>query len=231
MLEQERDQLAAACRRLAEAGLVVGTAGNLSLRAGDRLAVTASGATLSRLEPDDVVVVGLDGVQLAGRGRPSSELELHLTIYRRYGAGAVVHTHGPMATALSCVIDELPPVHYAMLALGGSVRVAPYATYGTPELARATADALQGRAAALMANHGAVTCGEDLESALQATLLLEWACQVYWHAAALGAPRTLTSAQLDAVAEQSARLAAERDTHEVSGRNPAAPRAQEPVST
>jgi L-fuculose-phosphate aldolase len=106
-----------------------------------------------------------------------------------------------MATALSCVLDELPCVHYEMLLLGGAVRVAPYTTFGTPELASAVADALEGKTAALMANHGAVTHGPDLAAAVRATELLEWAATVYWRASALGEPRALDAAQRQAVVE------------------------------
>jgi L-fuculose-phosphate aldolase len=120
-------------------------------------------------------------------------------VYRRYDAGAVVHTHAPVATALACVLDELPCVHYEMLALGGSVRVAPYATFGTPELAELVLDALEGRTAALMANHGALVYGADLAGAVRSTELLEWAATVYWRAAAIGTPRTLDDEQREAV--------------------------------
>jgi L-fuculose-phosphate aldolase len=104
-----------------------------------------------------------------------------------------------MATALSCVVDELPCVHYQMLLLGGPVRVAPYATFGTPELAESVANALDGRTAALMANHGAIAYAADADQAVELSLLLEWACAVYWHAAAIGTPRTLDEGQQDAV--------------------------------
>jgi L-fuculose-phosphate aldolase len=126
---------------------------------------------------------------------------LHLGVYRRYEAGAVVHTHSPMATALSCVLDELPLVHYGMLTLGGPVRVAPYATFGSRELADATLAALAERNAALMANHGAITFAADLSAAVEQALLLEWACSVYWHAAAIGTPRTLGESESAAVLE------------------------------
>src|SRR4030081_653524 len=135
MLLREREQVATAARGLAQAGLVLGTAGNVSARCDQHVAVTPSGRTLASLEPEQVTVVDLDGRVIDGKLAPTSELDLHLGVYRRYGAGAVVHTHAPMATALSCVLDEVPCVHYSMLLLGGSVRVAPYATFGTPELA------------------------------------------------------------------------------------------------
>ena len=186
-------------RRLAAEGLVLGTAGNVSARNGDLVAITPTGAVLADLEPEQVSVVDLDGEQADGDLAPTSEIELHLGVYRRYDAGAVVHTHAPMATALSCVVDEVPCVHYGMLQLGGAVPVAPYETFGTPELAQSVLDALEGRRAALMANHGAIVHAGDVDEALQLSLLLEWACDVYWRAAQVGEPRALGPAERQAV--------------------------------
>jgi L-fuculose-phosphate aldolase len=199
MLEREREQVAAACRRLAAEGLVIGTAGNVSARADQAVAISPTGAVLADLTPEQVTIVDLEGRVVAGDLEPTSELGLHLGVYRHHGAGAVVHTHAPMATALSCVLDELPCVHYQMLLLGGSVRVAPYATFGTPELAESVIRALEGRTAALMANHGAIAYAADADQAVELSLLLEWACAVYWHAAAISTPRALDSDQRDAV--------------------------------
>src|SRR6476646_4618627 len=174
MFERERTDVAEACRRLAAEGHVIGTAGNVSARAGaSEVAISPTGATLGALAPEQVTIVDMQG--------------------------AVVHTHAPMATALSCVLDELPCVHYQMLLLGGAVPVAPYATFGTPELASSVLDALDGRSAALMANHGAITHGPDASTAVELSLLLEWACTVYWRAAAIGSPRVLSSEQRQAV--------------------------------
>jgi L-fuculose-phosphate aldolase len=201
MFERERTDVARACRRLAQEGLVIGTAGNVSARAGDdAVAVSPTGAALADLSADQVSVVDLEGELVDGELEPTSELGLHLGVYRRYEAAAVVHTHAPMATALSCVLErELPCVHYGMLLLGGTVRVAPYETFGTPELAAAVLDALDGKTAALMANHGAVTHAADMAGAVDRALLLEWACTVYWRAAAIGEPKTLDAAQRQAV--------------------------------
>jgi L-fuculose-phosphate aldolase len=199
VLEQQRERISAASRRLAGQGLVVGTAGNLSERAGQFVAVTPTGATLAELTADEIAVVDLDGEHVHGELAATSELDLHLGVYHRYDAGAVVHTHSPMATSLSCVVDELPVVHYQMLLLGGPVRVAPYATFGSSELAELSVDALEGRSAALMANHGAIAHGPSLEAAVEQSLLLEWACTVYWHAAAIGTPRVLDADQRQAV--------------------------------
>lgn len=196
-----REAVAAAARRLAAAGLVTGTSGNVSARSGDAIAVTPTGAQLASLTADEITVVLLDGTVLDGTLAPTSELDLHLGVYAAHGAGAVVHTHAPVATALSCVLDELPCVHYEMLLLGGPVRVAPYATFGTPELASSAVAALEGRTAALLANHGTITFGADLDGAVRATELLEWSATVFWRAAQLGTPRVLDEAARQAVVD------------------------------
>jgi L-fuculose-phosphate aldolase len=213
---EERERVVAACRRLADAGLVHGTAGNVSVRAGDGVAITPTGARLEALDAAEVTVIDLEGGVLAGDLAPTSELDLHLGVYSRYGAGAVVHTHAPVSTALSCVLDELPCVHYEMLLLGGPVRVAPYRTFATPELAAAAVEALEGRTAALLANHGTIAFGADLDGAVQATELLEWASTVYWRAASVGTPRVLDEAARQAVIDVAVarRYGTTRPSHE-----------------
>ena len=105
LLLEERERVAAACRRLAEAGLVRGTAGNVSVRAGDAIAITPTGAPLETVGAAQVTVIDLEGRVLAGDLAPTSELALHLGVYARYGAGAVVHTHAPVSTAIAFVLD------------------------------------------------------------------------------------------------------------------------------
>ena len=210
-----REAVAAAARRLAAERLVLGTAGNVSARAGELVAVTPTGAVLAELEAEQVVIVDLEGRIVHGDFAPTSEIELHLGAYRRYGAGAVVHAHSPVGTALACVLDELPLIHYQMLALGGPIRVAPYATFGTPKLAKLTLDALEGRAAALMANHGMIAVGSDLDAAVDNALLLEWTSELYWRAASVGRPRTLDAGHaqdfIDAIAARGYGALQERD--------------------
>ena len=201
LLQHEREAVAAVCHSLAAEGLVAGTSGNVSARAGDRVAITPTGAVLAEVAPDEIAVVDLSGSLLDGPLAPTSEIELHLGVYERYDAGGVVHTHPKTATALSCVVDEVPCVHYEMLRLGGPVPVARYETFGTPQLAAAVLDALEGRTAVLMANHGALTYAADPAAAADLTRLLEWACEVYWRAAAIGTPRALDEAQRQAVVE------------------------------
>jgi L-fuculose-phosphate aldolase len=194
-----REQIATVCRRLAAAGLVARTAGNVSVRAGGGVAISPTGAELATLAPADVTLIDLAGRVIDGDLAPTSELDLHLAVYERYGAGAVVHTHAPVSTALSCVLDELPCVHYEMLLLGGPVRVARYETFGTRALAAAAVEALDGRTAALLANHGTIAFGTDLDAAVRATELLEWVATVYWRAAQIGTPRELDEAARQAV--------------------------------
>lgn len=195
MTEALRAGVAAASRRLAAAGLLVGTAGNVSARDGDLVAVTGTGVTLGTCTEADVTVVSRAGEVVAGRLAPTSELALHLGVYDDGPAGAVVHTHAPFATALACVLDELPVLHYQQLALGGAIRVAPYATFGTDALAGHVRTALAGRSAALLANHGSVALGAGLDQAVENALLLEWLCQLHHRASALGTPRALTEEQ------------------------------------
>lgn len=202
---QLREQVAAAARRLADQGLLVGTAGNVSAREGDRVAVTGTGVVLGGCRPDDVTVVDLEGRVVEGGLVPTSELELHLGVYADSGAVAVVHTHAPYSTAVACVLEELPVIHYQQLLLGGAIRVAPYATFGTPELAAGVRAALDGRQAALMASHGSVAVGVDLDQAVEHALLLEWLAALHHRASALGTPHVLTEAQQAAVIEAALR--------------------------
>jgi L-fuculose-phosphate aldolase len=198
-LPQLRGELAATCRALAEEGLVTGTSGNLSCRADEGVLISPTGAELAQLDVDQIPLVNLDGEVIDGDLQPSSEINLHLGMYRRYGAGAVVHTHAPMSAAVGCVLDDLPCVHYLMVDLGGTVPVAPYLTFGTQELADAVHDSIEGHTAVLMSNHGTLAYGDDLSTAATRTRLLEWVSALYWHAAAIGTPRTLTQAEQDDV--------------------------------
>lgn len=190
-----QEQVASAARRLAAEGLLIGTAGNVSAREGDRIAVTATGVVLGDCTPDQVSVVTPTGEVVEGTLLPTSELDLHLDVYAATDTASVVHTHAPFSTAVACVLDELPVLHYQQLLLGGTIRVAPYATFGTPELATAVREALEGRQAALMANHGSVAIGSTLDKAVENALLLEWLAALHHRAAALGSPRVLTDEQ------------------------------------
>jgi L-fuculose-phosphate aldolase len=199
--DEIRGEVVAACHRLAAEGLVVGTAGNISVRHGDLVALTATGVVLAEATAADVTVVDLAGEIVEGGLRPTSEAGLHLGVHRRFGEGAIVHTHAPASTALACVLDELPVIHYQLLSLGGAVPVVEFHPFGTPELANAVSAAMTHKNAVLMANHGAVTRGATLAEALERTFLLEWGCTLYERASALGTPKVLNQAQQQAVIE------------------------------
>jgi L-fuculose-phosphate aldolase len=206
-LTAQREGLAAFGRRLQPDDLAEGTSGNLSARAGDLVAITPSGVPYDDITPDDICLVRVtDGTQVAGRPggagrRPSTETPMHLAVYRATPAGAVVHTHSPYVVALSTVLDELPAVHYAMADLGGLIRVAAYARFGTQQLADNAITALAGRSAVILRNHGALTYGPTLARAYSRAQVLEWLARVYWCARLAGTPRTLDAGALDEVAE------------------------------
>jgi L-fuculose-phosphate aldolase len=201
----EREALAEASRRVAAAGLVVGTAGNLSLRVPggldgeDVVVVTPTGGVLADLTPEMMSVIDLDGAMVDGDLAPTSEVPLHLSVYQSTGAVAIAHAHALASTAISCTCDELPAIHYTVLQLGGAIRVAPYATFGTDELAANVTKALDGRVAALMQNHGSVAYGSDIREACDRLELLEWQAELYCRAVALGTPRRHTDEELEAV--------------------------------
>jgi L-fuculose-phosphate aldolase len=197
-------ELVATARRTVADGLVAGTSGNVSARIGDLVLVTPSGVPYDRLTPDDITGVDLTGRRVLGTLVPTSELPMHLAVYRTTDASAVVHTHAVHAAAVSTLVPELPPVHYMTVALGGPVRVAPYATYGTDELAAHMLRALDGRSGCLLRNHGTITYGATLDQAYDRTTQLEWMCRLWLTASSVPGltPSLLTEAQLAEVAER-----------------------------
>ncbi|MEU6017347.1 class II aldolase/adducin family protein [Streptomyces sp. NPDC047515] len=210
MSDQQRDAIGrawdavvATARRTASDGLVVGTSGNVSARVGGTVLVTPSGVPYERLGPEDAVGVDLEGNRVLGELAPTSELPLHLAVYRNSEAAAVVHTHAVHATAVSTLVAEVPPVHYAAAMLGGTVRVAAYARYGTEELAENMLAALRERTGCLLQNHGTVTHGATLEEAYDRTAQLEWLCRLWLAASSVPGrtPNLLSAAQLRDVQE------------------------------
>ncbi|MEU2794417.1 class II aldolase/adducin family protein [Streptomyces sp. NPDC007100] len=197
-------ELVDTARRTVADGLVVGTSGNVSVRVGDLVLVTPSGVRYDRLGPGDLTAVDLEGRQVRGTLRPTSELPMHLAVYRATGAAAVVHTHAAHATAVSTLVTELPPVHYMTAALGGPVRVAPYALYGTEELAENMLGALRGRTGCLLRNHGTVVYGDTLDEAYDRTAQLEWMCRVWLAASSVPGrePALLTPEQVGAAGDR-----------------------------
>src|SRR5471032_2191056 len=199
LLAVEREAVASASRHLAEEGLVIGTAGNISARQGDLVAVTPTGADLATVTAEMVAIITLDGEHVDGDLAPTSEVPLHTGIYAATNALAVTHAHAMASTALSCTHDELPPLHYSCLGLGGAPRTAPYATFGSQELADNVIEALKGRNAAMMRNHGSIAYGNKMSEAIERLELLEWLAELYWRASSMGTPSVLTDKDFEAI--------------------------------
>ena len=186
------------CRRLWERGLIAGPDGNVSVRLGpDRLLVTPSGGAKVDVAEDDLLEVDLTGRVLAGAGRASSELAMHLAIYRaRPGVGAVVHAHPPTATGFAVAGETLPDgVLPELICQMGAVALVPYFTPGTPAAATALAPYLSGHEAFLLANHGATTVGATLDEAHRRMESLEHAARILLAARRLGCVTPLTAEQ------------------------------------
>lgn len=208
LLGAERAEVCEYARRMVVDGLVVGTSGNISVRSGELVAVTPTGVDYSALAPEDIPVVSLDGAVVDGSLKPTSELAMHLGVY--IGAtdpdgkdvAATVHTHSVHATAVSTVVEEVPPIHYMLAAIGPSARVAGYATYGTPELAESMLAALEGRRGCLLANHGTITFGDTLHTAYHRAEQLEWVCRLWLLARSAGTPDLLPRREIEHVVKR-----------------------------
>ncbi|ELZ32204.1 class II aldolase/adducin family protein [Halorubrum distributum] len=186
------------------AALTPGRTGNLSVRDGDRVAVTPTGVPYDSFDAADVPVVSLEGERLAGRMAPSSEVPMHTGIYQHDRPGAIVHTHSPWATTMATLGRKLPPIHYMIAAVGREVPLADYAPYGTEELAANVVAAMAeaDSDAAILANHGLVVTGPDVETAVENTRHVEDICRLYLRASAVGEPRVLTDDQMATVEER-----------------------------
>jgi L-fuculose-phosphate aldolase len=202
LLVTERAQLVEFSHRMQADDLTVGTSGNLSIRSGDHVAITPSGTAYETLTPESICVISLDGDVLEGDMEPSSEVPMHTLVYQHTDAAAVVHTHPVYASTLSALIGELPPIHYMIALLGGPVRVAPYATYGSRELAENSVSAMAGRYGAILQNHGATTYGDSLPKAYTRSIYLEWLCRMYYQARLLGEPNLLAEDEIERVAKK-----------------------------
>lgn len=198
-----REQIVAACKQLETSGLNRGTSGNVSCREGEHFLITPTGLPVDEITPSKIVSLGFDG-KVIGIGKPSSEWQFHADILRaRPEIHAVVHTHSPHATALACLREDLPPFHYMIAIAGGdSVRCAPYALFGTDTLSKHAVDALRERKACLLANHGMITLGRDLNEAMAIAIELESLCQQYLIARQVGQPTLLTEQEMQAVIER-----------------------------
>ena len=200
-----RHQLVTVARRMNGSGLNQGTSGNLSARIEAGLLVTPSSLPYEVMEAADLVALDLSGQPLLKQQRrPSSEWRLHADVLScRPEAMAVLHCHPIHATALACHDRAIPAFHYMVAVAGGDeIRCAPYATFGTKELSDNVVKALEGRSACLLARHGMVTLGKDLDSALRVAVEVETLARMYLQALQLGEPPVLSKEQMRAVHAQ-----------------------------
>jgi L-fuculose-phosphate aldolase len=191
-------------RALGSAGLNRGTAGNVSLRTAEGFLVTPSAIKPDVLAPSDIVRLDAAGAVVGGTREPSSEWRFHRDIYAaRPDAHAVVHVHSPHATALACQRRDIPPFHYMVAKAGGdSVRCARYATFGSQALSDAAVEALAGRRACLLANHGMITLGAGLEAAIDLAVEVEELARQYVLALMCGTPVLLGADEMREVLER-----------------------------
>jgi len=196
-----REEIVRAARRMAEQGYVAGTSGNVSVRVpGEpRFLITPSSLPYPELAPEDIVLMDFEGEVLSEGRAPSVENGMHLRVFQeREDVGAIFHTHSTCACALAALHLPLPPfLDELVMVLGGEVRVARYALSGSDELAENVVQALGARAAALLANHGAVCVGSSLEKAYHAVELLERSARIYLLARTVGEPRALPPEALE----------------------------------
>ena len=205
-LEKERKEIVAFGRKLLTSGLTAGTGGNLSLvnRKRNLVAITPSGVDYLEMSPEDVVLVGMeDGLVETSKYKPSSELLFHLALYRhRQDIQAIVHTHSVYATTLASLGWEIPPFHYLVAYSGRKVPLAAYATFGSEELARNVADAIEENNAVLMGSHGVVTVGPTLAKAFETAEIIEYVARVYYLAKGRGESTILSDEEMNRVIEK-----------------------------
>ena len=189
---------------MSTSGLSAGRSGNVSVRDGDRVLITPTGMAYEELVVSDIVSMGLDGSVPPGSRKPSSEWHFHAAIYAaREDVSAIVHTHSNAATALACLEEGIPAFHYMVAAAGGTdIRCAPYATFGTEELATLAVEALEDRNACLLAHHGVIACGADLVKAYDLAVEVETLAEQYGRARLLGSVPLLSDDEMQRVLEK-----------------------------
>jgi L-fuculose-phosphate aldolase len=195
-----RKKVIETCLAMNEEGINQGTSGNVSVRTPEGFLITASGVPYRKMKPHHIVEMDVDG-GYRGAFLPSTEWRMHMDIYKaRPEAGAIVHVHSPYATALATLRKEVPAFHYMIGVTGGvTLRVSDYAEFGTQALSDTMLKAMDGRKATLLANHGQICFGPNLDKALWLAGEVEALCHQYWAACLLGKPVTLSDTEMASV--------------------------------
>src|SRR5882724_4579602 len=193
----KRKSIIEACLEINRLGINQGTSGNISLRHEGGMLITPTSVPYEVMQPEQIVYIGLDG-SVDPAQRPSSEWRFHLDILRaRPEINAVVHAHPPYSTILAIMGLEIPPVHYMIACAGGdTIRVAPYATFGTQELSEHAVTALEGRLACLLEHHGMIAVGPSLSKAMWLAVEVETLARQYHGCLQIGTPRLLSRAEI-----------------------------------
>lgn len=202
-MQYDAENLLCTTQKLSALGLNKGTAGNASVRNATGFLVTPSGMAVDEMSPASMVQMDFNGVAESGK-KPSSEWRFHRDIFvNRPEINAIIHTHSMFATTLACLHKDIPPFHYMIAVTGGdTIRCAPYALFGTQALSDNAIVALQNSKACLLANHGMIALGRDLDDALAVTVEVENLCEQYWRALQLGEPHILSEAEMSDVFQQ-----------------------------
>ena len=205
ILEKEREQVIEYSLKLLSEGLTNGTAGNVSIfnREEGLVAISPTGVNYSELTPEMISILDLEGKLIEGL-KPSSELEMHMILYRnREDVNAVIHTHPVYTTVLACLREDLPAIDYMIAVTGATkVRCAEYASYGTKELAENAYKAMGSSLAVILANHGLTTAGKDIANAFNITVQVEYISNLYIKARNIGEPIILPDNEMNSMLER-----------------------------
>ena len=202
MMEYEKEQVVRYGKKLIDRRLTTGSGGNISVcnREKNLVAISPSGLDYYETTPEDIVILDMDGNLVEGKHRPSSEAGMHLAFYKnRADVSGIVHTHSKFATAIACMGWELPAVHYLIGMAGHRVKCTGYATYGSDELAKKALETIGDSNAVLLANHGLIALGEDVDRAFSTAEHLEFVSEVYYLTKTLGTPNILSDEDMDEV--------------------------------
>lgn len=200
LMEKERQLLIEYGKKMVNDHLTAGTGGNLSIldRSTGLMAISPSGIDYFETKLEDIVIMNLGGDVVEGTCKPSSELNLHIALYKKKPEiTAVVHTHSTYCIVLSTLDMPIKAVNYILADAGTpSVPVAPYRRFATQELADAVADSIGDSNACLMANHGLSTCGKNLQSAYSLARECEWIAEIQWRAMCIGKPNIINDREM-----------------------------------
>ncbi|MGD2029819.1 MAG: L-fuculose-phosphate aldolase [Desulfobacterales bacterium] len=205
LLKKEKKEIIRFGKKLIDSRLTTGTGGNLSIfnRKEGLIAISPSGVDYLEMKLEDIVLININGEIMEGSRKPSSELNFHTMLYLKRGdINAVIHTHSVYATTIACLNWEIPPIHYLVGFSGKKVPLAPYATFGTSELSDNISKTIENYNAVLLANHGLITIGVDLQSTFYAAEQIELVAQIYYQSRCIGNPIILSDKEMEKVVKK-----------------------------